>query len=217
MAEISHFEMEQALRQAGFAVRPYPTQSEVFDPQDLLAADRLLIAAGTAWEHEIERLYALLLQQKHAHAHEEFARDLDERCTIEGLSAALALLNSGVSHRYTAVYRAVKDAMVNVELADKLGEPRPDFLAQVPVASSFCQYVLRDGSFLTANSASDLRLNGHPYQGVMLAYCGVPIFNAQGEATGTVCHFDVISQELPVDQVERLHAAARVLSNYIPD
>jgi hypothetical protein len=149
-------------------------QSEVFDPQDLLAADQLLIAAGTAWEHEIERLYALLLQQKHAHAYEEFARDFDEWCTIEGLSAALALLNSGVSHRYTAVYRAVNDAMVNVELADKLGEPRPDFLAQVPVASSFCQYVLRDASFLTANSDSDLRLNGHPYQGVMLAYFGVP-------------------------------------------
>ena len=102
-------------------------------------------------------------------------------------------------------------------LVDKHGEPLPEFLAEVPIASSFCQYVLRDGSFLTGDSSSDRRLNGHPYQGAMLSYCGIPIFDLEGRAVGTACHFDVISHDIAEEKMAHLRAAARILSNYLSD
>jgi hypothetical protein len=43
-------------------------------------------------------------------------------------------------------------------LYDKAGEVRPDFLAEVPFETSFCQFVIRDGYFTTSDSAVDLRL-----------------------------------------------------------
>lgn len=53
-------------------------------------------------------------------------------------------------------------------LHDKAGEIRPELLAEVSMADSFCQFVLRDGVFRTDDSASDARLKGHPYQGVVV-------------------------------------------------
>ena len=107
----------------------------------------------------------------------------------------------------TAIYRLRDGRMLNVALVDKHGEPLPDFLAEVPIASSFCQYVLRDGSFLTGDSGSDTRLNGHPYQGVMLSYCGIPIFDLQGRAVGTACHFDLVARDIADEKVAHLRAA----------
>ena len=109
------------------------------------------------------------------------------RAAVEVASSSPTVLlrpwrfSTRVTHRYTAVYRLVAvDIMVNVTLADKRRQPRPDFLAQVPVGSSFCRYFLRDGSFQTANSSVDVRLAGHPCQGVMRSYCGIPVFDSAG-------------------------------------
>jgi hypothetical protein len=214
MASPTHFEMEQALRKAGIAVRPYPISS---GPQakDLRDEDQRLIASGTAWERELERLYAMHVQDQNLATHKDFAQELDRLCTEAGMHAALDLLNADVAHRYTGLYRLTPAAMVNVELSDKQREPRPDFLAEVPFADSFCQYVLRDGSFLTGDSGSDDRLNGHPYKGVMAAYCGVPIFDTLGGAIGTLCHFDMVKRDVRDEAVARLNAAATILSNYL--
>lgn len=211
----THFEMEQRLRKAGVAVRPYPTLDTILAAADPATADRMLVAAGTAWENEVERLFAIQLQAEELSNYSSFGQLFDEICTSEGLDAALEALNAGVPHRYTAVYRRVGDRMVNVALADKNRDPRPDFLAEVPISSSFCQYVLRDGSFFTGDSGLDNRLIGHPYQGVMLAYCGIPVFDPAGRAVGTACHFDVISHEIAEESIGRLRAAARILSNYL--
>lgn len=119
-------------------------------------------------------------------------------------------------HRYTAVYRLVDGQLRNLELVDKLGEPRPGFLADVPLASSFCQYVVRDGQFVTTDSGQDARLNGHPYQGAMSAYHGVPVVSAAGVILGSLCHFDTSPQALTDDQFARLRALARVLSAFLP-
>jgi hypothetical protein len=215
MASISFFDMEQVLRKAGVAVRPYPTAQLNEHAKDLRDEDRRLIASGTAWERELERLYAMYQQDQHLSQHRGFAKDFAAVCDGSGLGPALNLLNDGVLHRYTGFYQATAVAMINLALADKAGEPRPDFLAAVPVASSFCQFVLRDGSFFTDDSAADDRLDGHPYKGVMLAYCGVPVFNAEGEPAGTLCHFDVVVRNVAEVQFARLHAAASMLSLHL--
>ncbi|WP_367850261.1 GAF domain-containing protein [Rhodoferax sp. WC2427] len=133
-----------------------------------------------------------------------------------GAAAAIQHLNAGVAHRFTAVYRLDGDILRNVLLWDKQGEIRPAYLAEVPLATSFCQFVLRDGVFRTTNSATDSRLDGHPYQGVMVCYHGVPLLTAQGELWGTLCHFDV--QELPLSDAEfdLLQQTAQLLPGYLP-
>jgi hypothetical protein len=208
------FDKEQALRKAGIAVRPYPTSAPGL-AVDLRDEDQRLIAAGNTWERELERLYAMHLQDQHRIAQRNFALEFDTLCGERGMLSALRLVNADVDHRYTGVYRWTPSEMVNIELLDKVAEARPDSLANVPIASSFCQYVLRDGSFLTANSGLDGRLDGHPYQGVMLAYCGVPIFDTTGDPVGTICHFDVVARDTADVHVARLHAAAAVLTNFV--
>ena len=46
-----------------------------------------------------------------------------------GPAAALAYLNEGVPHRFSAIYRFAGPILHNVFLHDKAGRMRPDFLA----------------------------------------------------------------------------------------
>jgi hypothetical protein len=128
-----------------------------------------------------------------------------------GLASAIAVLNAKVPHRYTAVYRLESGVLHNHVLCDKLGEMRPANLASVPLGISFCQFVFQNGSFHTSNSALEPRLNGHPYQGVVVSYTGVPITEAFGEGTiiGSLCHLDMTEQRLEPDEFALLQQAAR--------
>lgn len=130
----------------------------------------------------------------------------------EGLAGGLRFLNARVPHRYTAAYRVQQDTLVNLDLYDKAGEVRPEFLASVPFEDSFCQFVLRDGEFRTGCSAQDARLDGHRYQGVMGAYHGVPLVDDHGGLFGTLCHFDTDDRPLPDEEFVFLQKAARLMS-----
>lgn len=129
--------------------------------------------------------------------------------------AALDFLNQRVPHRYSAVYALAGGHLRNLFLYDKRGEVVPEFLQVVPFEHSFCQFVLRDGIFLTDDSGSDVRLDGHPYQGVMVSYHGVPLLDNRSEVFGTLCHFDVVSYDLPESELELLRLAARELPRYL--
>ena len=133
-----------------------------------------------------------------------------------GAEGALKFLNARLPHRYTAIYRLDGGVLKNLYLHDKQGEVRPEFLAEVPLTTSFCQFVLRDGFFSTESSAGDHRLNGHPYQGVMASYTGVPLTDSQGAIVGTICHFDVIDRPMPDDEFILLQDCAKRLPAYVP-
>jgi GAF domain-containing protein len=119
-------------------------------------------------------------------------------------------------HRYTAIYQLRGLQLKNIGLYDKSGEIKPEHLDEVAFEASFCQFVLRDGLFRTENSASDNRLDGHPYQGVMLSYHGVPLLDDAGRLYGSLCHFDVTQHLLPDEDFEFLQRAARVLPAFLP-
>ena len=127
----------------------------------------------------------------------------------------LDYLNARVPHRYTAIYRLADGHLHNVDLYDKQGEMRPDFLAVVPLEDSFCQFVLRNGSLLCDDSRHEPLLDGHKYQGAMLAYHGVPLLDDHGELFGTLCHFDTVSHGLSDEELQILHGAARILPAYL--
>lgn len=132
-----------------------------------------------------------------------------------GFEAALAFLNGGVPHRYTAVYRLEGGTLRNLALHDKKGELRPEFLAAVPLEASFCQFALRDGSFRTEDSANDARLDAHPYQGVLVSYHGVPLMSDSGDLWGTLCHFDVDALPLSDEEFALLQEAGRILAGQL--
>jgi GAF domain-containing protein len=216
MPQLSRFQKEQALRANGVMVPPYPVVSDSDETLNDVQAAWDLLDAGTAWELEVERLYLQMIvsgteQIIQADATQHFR----ESCEANGIIAALEEFNGRVPHRYTAIYRLEGALLRNVQLVDKAHEARPEFLEVVPIDVSFCQFVLKDGCFLTCNSASDDRLNGHPYKGVMVAYHGVPIPNAAGGLFGTLCHFDVHEQQLSDTEFENLRGIAQVLPFYL--
>ena len=133
----------------------------------------------------------------------------------EGALEALRYLNAGVPHRYTAVYELLPKVLKNVAIFDKAGEVQPDFLAEVPFEDSFCKFVVRDGLFRTTDSDLDSRLNGHPYQGVVISYHGAPIVWRK-EVWGTICHFDLAELALADDEFELLKAAAHAWPSVTP-
>lgn len=194
---------------------PYPVTPAGGEILGDLDAARALLAAGTAWDTEVDRLYLQLLATSEAAEPQEAVKQFMETCASKSLTEALVSLNARVPHRYTAVYQLEGALLRNVELVDKAGEARPEFLKAVPLGSSFCQFVLRDGVFLTSNSAQDDRLTGHPYKGVMVAYHGVPIPKPDGGLFGTLCHFDVLEQPLSDAEYENLRGVARVLPAFL--
>lgn len=133
-----------------------------------------------------------------------------------GLAGGLRYLNDPIDHRYTAVYQLRDLVLRNVALVDKEGEVRPEFLAEVPLEDSFCQFVMRDGMFKTQHSGEDSRLDGHKYQGVLRSYIGVPLLNDEGVLYGTICHFDALQRTLRDEDFDFLQRAARLIPRYLP-
>ena len=134
----------------------------------------------------------------------------------EGVPGLMKFLNARVPHRFTAAYRLDGDMLRNVAVADKHLHLEPLDLRTVPLHSSFCQFVLRDSVFVTCESASDERLKGHAYQGVMNAYVGVPIASRPGALEGTLCHFDLASHPIADDEFLLLERCAALLPAFLP-
>jgi hypothetical protein len=132
-----------------------------------------------------------------------------------GLVGALGILNQRVPHRFTAVYRLVGQALHNVATVDKHLHLDPLDLKVVPLKDSFCQFVLRDGLFLTRESGGDARLAGHPYSGIVGSYVGVRIEDREGKLAGTLCHFDLESHELADDEYLLLASAAALMPAFL--
>ena len=213
MSTPTRLQKEQALRAAGVVVAPYPALA-TSTALDARAADIALLNAWSEWEHRLDIQYFQMIQRAEAEDMPEVQAVL-ALCDQQGLGAALAELNRRVAHRYTALYRLDGEYLQNIELYDKASEQRPDFLAKVPLSHSFCQYVLRDGSFLTSDSGADDRLDGHPYKGVMVSYHGVPVVNEEGGLVGSLCHFDIEAQPLADDEFRRLQAVGRRIARYV--
>ncbi|MCR6478423.1 GAF domain-containing protein [Variovorax sp. ZS18.2.2] len=104
----------------------------------------------------------------------------------------------------------------NVLLHDKHGQIRTDFLEVVPLNTSFCQFVLREGLFQTNNSALDPRLNGNPHQGIVICYHGVPMMGGGAELMGTLCHFDLVGHSISDSEFDLLTQAGSSLPDFVP-
>ncbi|QJW84410.1 GAF domain-containing protein [Ramlibacter terrae] len=60
----------------------------------------------------------------------------------------------------------------------------------------------------------DSRLEGHPYQGIVNSYVGVPL--REGDALiGTFCHFDFPALPLPDAEFALMRDAAGLLAQHV--
>ena len=147
------------------------------------------------------------MKAKLARFHDVLGRD--------GVNAALAVLNEGIPHRYTGIFELVGEDLLCRNVYDKLGEPRSHDLDVVKFTDSFCQIAMREGEYRTDNTAMDRRVDGSPYQGVVMSYQGVPLIGHTLELQGTLCHFDVVEQSLSDEEFACLIEAARLLPSYV--
>jgi hypothetical protein len=67
---------------------------------------------------------------------------------------------------------------------------------EVADTATYCCYV-RDakGAFVTADAMADPRTALHEARDVVRSYCGVPIFETDGEIMGTLCHYDLVPRD----------------------
>jgi GAF domain-containing protein len=133
----------------------------------------------------------------------------------QGIDAALAWLNGRTPYRFTATYAIHSQTMRNTHFFDRVGGFDLGALREVPLMDSFCQYVVREGRFATIDSAADARLDGHPYQGVVASYVGLPVVNDAGVLVGTFCHWDLAPHPSDDRDFEFLQSATRLLSAHL--
>ncbi|WP_324680209.1 GAF domain-containing protein [Hymenobacter sp. GOD-10R] len=126
-----------------------------------------------------------------------------------GVYAALGYLNRGTTHRYTGVFRFAGQHSRNLVLFDRY-DAQVRQGAQVPLAEAFCALVGRQRESLQIlNALADPR--AQQINTLVTSYCGVPIYDAQGQLYGTLCHYDFsLCQESPLN-LQLLEAAAPLL------
>jgi GAF domain-containing protein len=124
-------------------------------------------------------------------AFQRFQKTLD----THGVRAALAYIASLSDYRFISVFQ-FRDDKATAALHIDRENPEQLRSAEVPDTATYCCYV-RDsrGVFTTANAMLDSRLARHPKRADVLAYCGVPVMDAEGQLLGTLCHYDVVPRD----------------------
>ena len=142
-------------------------------------------------------------------------KELETELTEGGLRAGLVFLNARVAHRCTAVYKLASNVLRLVEIVDKLGDASSAGPPDVPLADSFCQFVIDKGPLRVVNAKVDARIIASPYKGPVVGYVGLPLTRGPGELFGTFCHYDFCEQPMPDEEYLFLHAAARLLPKFV--
>ena len=144
------------------------------------------------------------------------------RCTAElsagGTLAALRYLNSRTRFRYTGIYHAEPPMLRNVDLFDR-ENPRVNVSGDVkPLDETYCGIICgTNARFATGDALGDARLSGHAARETVLSYSGAPIRLANGEACGSLCHFDTRPRLLSAEEMRVLEAIAPLFARCLDD
>jgi hypothetical protein len=140
-------------------------------------------------------------------------KNFEAALRADGLFAAMRWLNERVPYRYSAVFSFHGDTLHNICLIDKKN-PNTSTCPDQPITESYCMYIRRSGEGLSVEqSLVDRRVEGHPKQRSVQCYYGIPLYGAEGEMLGTVCHFD----SSPVRVTEEIASALDDLGPLIAD
>lgn len=108
----------------------------------------------------------------------------------EGVRAALYSLLRLTNYRYISVFRFKDGKATSTVHVDRqnLNVLQAD---EVDDTATYCCYV-RDirSTFVTEDASKDPETATHVAKDAVRAYAGIPIFAANGELIGTLCHYD---------------------------
>jgi hypothetical protein len=127
----------------------------------------------------------------------------------QGVHAALEYLNHRTPHRYTGLFRFDGDLLRNEVLFDRYQASVRQGV-DVPMATTYCALVGRQEAPLNILDATvDPQAQG--VDTPVISYCGVLIRDAQGQAYGTLCHYDMHRCQQRTTDLPLLEAAAQLL------
>lgn len=129
------------------------------------------------------------------------------------LRSALAKLNARTNLRFTGVYRFEPPLLRSVVLFDRENPTLPLGGDAAPLDDTFCSIVRATGSpQLIDNVEARAEHAARAERSGVLAYCGVPLMESNGEAFGTLCHFDLRPRITPAAEIDALvHLAPAVM------
>lgn len=131
----------------------------------------------------------------------------------QGVHAALGYLNRRTPHRYTGLWRFDGDMLRSEALFDR-NMPEVRKGADAPMTATYCSLVGRSEAPVQILDATvDPQARG--IDTPVISYCGSLVRDGQGQAYGTLCHYDLQRcQERTSDQ-PLLAAAAQLLYQHL--
>ena len=127
----------------------------------------------------------------------------------QGVHAALGYLNHRTTHRYTGVFRFDGQHSRNEVLFDRYDATVRQG-RDVPLVEAFCSLVGRDQTPLQILDAS-LDSRCKEVNTLVVSYCGLLMYDAQGRVYGTLCHYDLELCQTLALKLPLLEAAASLL------
>ena len=141
----------------------------------------------------------------------EAVAELKAIIRAEGIRAGLIFLNGLTEHRFSALYQFENKQLRNLYFFDR-EYPEIETADEIPVTASYCVFVRETGQlFHTSDALRDDRVRSHPKREQILAYCGLPVLDADGKLFGSICHFDLQPRVIADEDVDLMEAAARLL------
>lgn len=138
-------------------------------------------------------------------------RDLLAR---HGLRPMVVFLNGLSAFRFSAVTR-FNQGMLEIVCYYDREDPRRDSLPAVTEEASYCQFVkARRAVFSVPDSMLEACLEGHPGRREVQAYCGAPLYDADDNVIGSICHFNIDPLQVAERDGELLTAAAALLMGH---
>lgn len=113
----------------------------------------------------------------------------------DGIRTALYSVLRRSDYRFIGIFRFKNGKATSSVHVDRenLGVTQAD---EVDDTATYCSYVRNTGRpFVTSDASTDQRTLGHAARQVVLSYCGIPIFQPDGELVGTLCHYDVVPRD----------------------
>ena len=113
----------------------------------------------------------------------------------DGIRTALYSVLRRSNYRFVSIFR-FKDgkatSSVHVD-RENLGDTQA---GEVDDTATYCSYVRNEGRpFVTSDASTDERTVGHVARDAVRSYCGIPIFQPDGELLGTLCHYDLVPRD----------------------
>jgi CheY-like chemotaxis protein len=129
------------------------------------------------------------------------------------MRALLSTLNGPTPYRYTSILRFDDEKLESVWTFDRVNQSADTFPPDLPVSASYCALIRTEGAPFSMNdSLTEPRAHGHLKRDTLRAYCGVPLFRADGSMFGTLCHYDEQPQAVAAETVDEMLRIASLLT-----